>query len=116
MGVLPCVSIIAESHIMRKIYLFLTTQSTVELLLFEQATLSEPLFFKDPYFFKAIILVRKSFFFRRCCLLEQLVSTAKLVFTVVTLFIYRLEINPGDFRFKLPEGTQSGAPLRKCFH
>ena len=71
----------------------------MELLLFDKATFPDPLLFKNPYFLKAFLHFRKSYFFRRCCLLEQLFSTANLIFTV-TLFIYYLVINPGVFRFK----------------
>ena len=92
-GFLLCVSITAESRIIDKTYLTnwlqklatqigytnwlhkLATQRTLELLLFDKAIFSEPLHFKDHYFFKTVIYFPKTYLFRRCCLLEQLVFT-----------------------------------------
>ena len=51
MGVLSCVSIIAQSWILDKVYL-LATQGTVELPRFEQATFSKPLLLRTPTFSK----------------------------------------------------------------
>ena len=72
----------------------------MRLRLFDKAAFSEPLIFKDPYFFKAVMHFRKCYFSEDAVYWKMLFSTANLVFTV-SLFIYRLVINPGVFRFKL---------------
>ena len=71
----------------------------MKLRLFDKAAFSEPLIFKDPYFFKAVIHFHKCYFSEDAVYWKMLFSTANLVFTV-SLFIYRLVINPGVFRFK----------------
>ena len=71
----------------------------MKLLLFDKAAFSEPLIFKNPYFFKAVIHFCKYYFSEDAVYWKMLFSTANLVFAV-TLFIYRLVINPGVFRFK----------------
>ena len=73
----------------------------MRLRLFDKAAFSEPLIFKDPYFFKAVMHFRKCYFSEDTVYWKMLFSTANLVFTV-SLFIYRLVINPGVFRFKFP--------------
>ena len=68
MRFLPCVSIIAESRIIDKIYLISWLHKVLWncyfliKLLSEQATSSEPLLFKEPFFFQSK-LFRKSYYF-----------------------------------------------------
>ena len=73
----------------------------MKLLLFDKAAFSEPLIFKNPYFFKAVTHFYKCYFSEVAVYWKMLFSTANFVFTV-TLFIYRLVINPVVFRFKFP--------------
>ena len=49
-------------HRQKNLFNELVAQSTVELLLFEEATFSDPLLFKDPYYFKAVIIFARATF------------------------------------------------------
>ena len=88
-------------------------------LLFELATFTVPLLFKEPYFFEAVIyFFARDTFSEDVAFLNSWFSTANLAFTI-KISIDHLVTNPtntGDFRFKLRGDAQNGALLRKSFH
>ena len=85
MGFLPCISIIAESRIIDKIYLI----SWLQEVLFQ-------LLFQSLYFLRAPIF-QSSYTFPQVLLFQQIMFIG-----AATLFIYHLVINPGVFRYKFP--------------
>ena len=121
MVVLSCVSIIAESGIIDKVYLIIRIYKVLwscgsyvlsKLLFKSLCFLRAPIFLKLLYFFARATFSQNAFY------LNSYFLSANLVFTV-TLFIYLLAIKPNNtrvFRFKLSGDAQNGAPLRKSFH
>ena len=107
MGVLPCVSVIAESRqicLISWLHKVLWNCYFLMKLFSEQATFSELYSFrastKDPYFSKQLYFFARATFSEDAFYWNSQFSTANLVFTA-TLFIYHLEINTRVFRFKL---------------
>ena len=98
MELLLCVSVIAESRIIGKVYLIRWLHKVLFQLLFLcyfflASPFSGPLFF--PYIFASAPFSEDAVYW------NSLIWAGNLVFTVI-IFIYHLVINPGVFRFKFP--------------
>ena len=86
-------------------------------LLFDWTNFSEPLLFKDSYFFQS------SYTFLQELLFQKMLFFGAANFLLLNLFsqllsIYHLVINPtntGVFRLKLPRGAQSRCTSQKIF-
>ena len=110
-GALSCISVIAQSHIIDKVFLIsclykvLRNSDFVMNLFFECATSSEPLLFKDPYLHVSLLF-------------QKMLFSTSNPFVTVALFIDHLVVshtNTVVFTLKLPWGAQSGCTTQIIF-
>ena len=106
MEFLTCVSIIAESRVIDKVYLISWSQKVLWNCYFLRKLLFQSLYFlRTPIFSKQLYFFARTTFSIDAVYWNSYFPTANLVFTV-TLFIYYLVINPVVFKFKIPGDAQ----------